>query len=164
MPEPRRPRPEAPGEARARELLRDWRELVDAAAGAASSVAGRAALPRQLLGAMQRQLELAQELVERERRLQKELAGYLIAPVDAAFDLLEETGSTLRRQAEALQAAGRALDEAAGLMVGQAELFERTLGALRQPTDLARAASGLAPRARKSRGSRARKQDSSAKG
>jgi hypothetical protein len=37
------------------------------------------------------------------------LAGQLLAPVDAIFDLLEESGVILRRQAEALAAAGRAL-------------------------------------------------------
>ena len=65
------------------------------------------------------------------------------------FDLLEETGETLRRQAEALEAAGRALEETAGLMKHQSERFERTVGALRQPADLARAAAGVKPRAKK---------------
>jgi hypothetical protein len=91
---------------------------------------------------MQRQLELAQELIERERRLQAEVASRLLAPVDAVFDLLEETGATLRRQAEALEAVGRALEETAGLMKGQAELFERTVGTLRQPAEVAKGAIG----------------------
>jgi len=95
---------------------------------------------------MQRQLELVQEVIERERRLQKELAGRVVAPVDAVFDLLEQTGATLSRQAEALEAAGRALEEAAGLMKRQAELFERTISTLRQPAELAKAATGLRSR------------------
>lgn len=125
-------------------------------AASAASAAGRTGLPRDLLGAMQRQLELVQEVIERERRMQRELAGYLVAPVDAVFDLLEGTGATLRRQAEALEAAGRALEETAGLMKHQAELFERTISTLRQPTELAKAAAGLDKRASKgtSRGSR----------
>jgi hypothetical protein len=125
---------------------------MDSVIASAASAAGRADIPRDLLGAMQRQLELVQEIVERERRLQRELTGRLVAPVDAAFDLLEETGATLRRQAEALEAAGRALEESAGLMKRQAELFERTIGTLRQPADLARAATGLNRRARKGEG------------
>ena len=64
---------------------------------------------------MQRQLELVQEVIERERRLQTQLAGHLLAPVDVIFDLLEESGSMLRGQAEALEAAGRALEETARL-------------------------------------------------
>jgi len=65
------------------------------------------------------------------------------------FDLLEETGATLRRQAEALAAAGSALEETAGLMKHQAEIFERTISTLRQPADLAKAATGLDRRPRK---------------
>jgi hypothetical protein len=123
---------------------------MDSVMTSATSVAGRSNLPRDLLAAMQRQLELVQEIIERERRLQKELTGRLVAPVDAAFDLLEESGATLRRQAEALEAAGRALEETAGLMKRQAELFERTIGTLRQPAELAKAATGLDRQSRKS--------------
>lgn len=122
-----------------RELLNEWRQLMDSVV---SSVAGRTDLPGELVRAMQRQLELAQELVEREHRLQGEVASRLLAPVDAVFDLLEETGATLRRQAEALEAAGRALEETAGLMKGQAELFERTVGTVRQPAEVAKGAIG----------------------
>ena len=130
-----------------RELLYEWRRLMDSVI---ASTAGRSGLPRDLLGAMQRQLELVQEVIERERRLQKELTGRLVAPIDAVFDLLEETGATLRRQAEGLEAAGRALEETAGLMTRQAELFERTIGTLRLPAELAKAATGLDRRSKKS--------------
>jgi hypothetical protein len=103
---------------------------------------------RELLHECQRLME---SVVERERRLQSDLAGYVFAPVDAVFDLFEESGATLRSQAEALEAAGRALEETAALMKGQAELFERTIGTLRQPAKLARAASGAQPRRRRTR-------------
>lgn len=131
-----------------RELLHEWRQLMDSVLAAASA-GGRSEAPRSLLQAMQRQLELVQEVIEREQRLQRQLAGGLVAPVDAVFDLLEESGATLRRQAEALEAAGRALEETAGLMKHQAELFERTIGTLRQPAELAKAAAGLERRSRK---------------
>jgi hypothetical protein len=133
-----------------RELLHEWRQLMDSVIASATSAGGRSELPRNLLRAMRRQLELVQEVIERERRLQRELAGSLIAPVDAGFDLLEETGATLRRQAEALEAAGRALAETAGLMKHQADLFVRTIGTLRQLAELAKAAAGLDRRSRKS--------------
>jgi hypothetical protein len=100
---------------------------------------------------MQRQLELVQEVVERERRLQGDLAGRLLGPVDAVFDLLEQAGATLRQQAEALQTAGRALEEAAGMMKSQAELFERTIATLREPAERARVAAGLERRSGKAR-------------
>jgi hypothetical protein len=92
-----------------------------------------------------------QEVIERERQLQKELARRFVAPLDAVFDLFEETGATLRRQAEALEAAGRALEETAGLMKHQAKLFEQTINTLRQPAELAKAATGLPSRKRASR-------------
>jgi hypothetical protein len=123
-----------------RELLDEWRKLMDSVVSSAGSVAGRSELPRQLLEPMRRQLELMQEVVERERRLQRDLADRVLAPVDAVFDLLEESGAVLRSQAEALEGAGRALEETAGLMKRQAELFERTIVTLRRPADLARSA------------------------
>ena len=125
-----------------RELLKEWREVMDSVVASAASAAGRSELPRDLLRATQRQLELVQNIIDSEQRLQGDLVGTIFAPVDAVFDMLQETGSTLRRQAEALEAAGRALEETARLMKGQAELFERMIATLRQPSDLAKAAAG----------------------
>ena len=65
------------------------------------------------------------------------------------FDLLEQSGATLQRQAETMEAAGRALEETAALMKDQADLFAQTIGALRKPAELARAAAGLDPAERK---------------
>lgn len=123
---------------------------------AASEVSNRADIPRQLLEPMQRQVELVQDVIERERRLQRQLAGRLLAPADAIFNLLEETGLMLRKQAETLEAAGRALEETAGLMKSQADLFERTIGVLREPTELAKVAAGLERKPRRGQGGRAR--------
>ena len=132
-----------------RDLLREWEKIMRSMADAAASVTGRAELPRQLLDPMQRQLELVQEVLDREQRLQKQLASRLVAPIDAIFDLLEQSGAALSRQAEALETAGRALEETAVLMKGQAELFERTVAGMRKPTELAKAAAGLERRQRK---------------
>jgi chromosome condensin MukBEF complex kleisin-like MukF subunit len=126
------------------ELLGEWRKAMNSlVSSAASEVTNRAEIPRQLLEPMQRQIELVQEVIERERNLQRELAGRVIAPVDAIFNMLEETGVMLRKQAETLEAAGRALEETAGLVKTQAELFDRTIGVLREPTELAKVAAGL---------------------
>ena len=127
---------------------------MDSVVASATSVGG-ATVPRQLVDLMQRQLELMQEVAERERRAQKQLAAHLIAPVDAVFDLLEQTGVTLRRQAEALETAGRALEETARLVKTQAELFERTIGALREPAEITKTAVGLERGTRKAGGSTA---------
>jgi methyl-accepting chemotaxis protein len=126
-----------------RELLNEWRRLMESMVSTAASAAGRGELRHELLGAAQRQLELVQEVFDGERRLQSELVSRLAAPVDAVFDLLEESSGALQRQAETLQAAGRALEETAGLMKRQAELFERTVTTLRQPAELAKAAAGV---------------------
>jgi hypothetical protein len=122
--------------------------MMESVIASAASVAGQREIPRQLLEPMQRQLELMHDVIERERRLQRQLAGHLAAPVDAIFDLLEESGATLRGQAEALEAAGRALEDSSALVKRQAELFELTVRALREPAELAKAAAGLERRAR----------------
>ena len=117
---------------------------MDSVLSSAASVGGRAeGIPRQLLEPMQKQIELLQEVIERERRLQRQLAGRALAPVDAIFDLLAESGAMMRSQAEALETAGRALEETSALVGKQAELFERAIGALREPAELAKVASGL---------------------
>jgi hypothetical protein len=140
-----------------REVLEEWRGLMEAAVSSAASAAGRPDLPRELLGAMQNQMALMQRVVDRERLQGSELAARILAPLDAVFDLLEEGGATLRREAEALETAGRALQETAGLMKRQAELFEQTIGVLREPAQLAKAAAGLDRRVRKARGGAAEK-------
>ena len=131
-----------------RELLREWRKLMDSVVDSAASVAGRGEVPQKLLEAMQHQLRLVEEVIERERGLQRDLAARLAAPVDAVFDLLEESGATMRRQAEALQSAGRALEETATLMETQAELFEGTIARLREPAEFAKTVAGLERRDR----------------
>jgi len=87
-------------------------------------------------------------VLERERRLQREVVGRLLGPADAIFDLLEQSGAAMRQQAEALEEAGRALEQTAALVKTQAELFERTVRVAREPTELAKAAAGVKPRDR----------------
>ena len=52
-----------------RELLGEWRKLMDSVVASAASVGGRAELPRQLLEPMQRQVELLQEVIEGDASL-----------------------------------------------------------------------------------------------
>jgi hypothetical protein len=131
------------------DLLGEWRKAMNTLVTSATS--GRPELPRAVVEPMQRQLELVQEVIERERTLQRQLASRLLAPADALFDLLSESGSILRRQAEALESAGLAISETAGLMKNQAELFERTIGILREPTELAKVAAGLERKPRRTK-------------
>ena len=100
-------------------------------------------LAGRVMAPLQRQTELLQELFEAERRLQREVLGRALAPVEAAFDLLEQSGAAMRGQAEAMEHAAQALEQTAGLMKTQAELFERTVRTLREPTRLLGSAAGL---------------------
>jgi hypothetical protein len=138
------------------DLIGEWRKVMN---GLVSSVTAGSGgdLARQLLEPMQRQLELVQEVIERERRLQRQLAKVVAAPFDAIFDLLEESGDMMMRQADALDAAAHALGETAGLMKAQAEIFDRTIGLLREPAELAKSAAGLERRPRRRRSSAAPK-------
>src|SRR3954463_104832 len=94
------------------DLLRDWQSAM------------QSVIPKQLLGPLQRQADLIQDVLERERRLQREVLGYAFAPFEAVFDLLEQSGTTFRRQDEALEQAAPAPEETAGLMKTQAQSFE----------------------------------------
>ena len=116
------------------DLLRDWQSAM-------TSV-----IPKQLLAPLKRQTELIQDVLERERKLQREVLGYVFAPLDAVFDLLEQSAGTIRQQAEALEQAAQALEQTAVLMKTQAELFERGMKTIREPADLARKAAGLEKR------------------
>ena len=78
-------------EDRGSDLLRDWQ-------AAMRSLAGRSVeLPQQLLAPLQRQAELVQEVLEGERRRQQDLLDRAFAPLDAVFDLLEQSGAALQR-------------------------------------------------------------------
>src|SRR5206468_3726904 len=73
-----------------RDLIGEWRKLMESMlTSAASSVGARVDVPRQLVEPMQRQLELVQVLIEREREVQRQITGRLVAPFDVIFDLLE---------------------------------------------------------------------------
>ena len=131
------------------DLLKEWQEAMQSVVSSAASAAGRSALPRQLVAPMQRQLDLVQELFARERRFQQDLLARTFAPFDAVFDLLEQSGAALHRQAEALKESARALEQAAAMMEVQADLFERTIRTLREPAEIAKAATGVKRRPRK---------------
>jgi hypothetical protein len=133
-----------------RDILRDWQDAMQSIASTARQTAGRSELPKALLTPMQRQLELLQEVVERERNLQADVLGHLLDPIDAVFDLLEESGKTFRAQADALEQASAALEQTAQLMQTQAEIYENTIKALREPAAIARRVAGAKPRKRSS--------------
>jgi hypothetical protein len=128
------------------DLLNEWREAVEGVVGAVSGAAGRSDAAKALLGPLQRQAELFQQLVERQQGLQRELLDRAFEPYDAIFDLLEGSGAMMREQAEALEQAAAAVERAAGLMRRQAELFGTATRTARLPGDVLRQAAGGSPR------------------
>lgn len=94
---------------------------------------------------LHRQADLVQEVLGRERRLQRELLTRAFAPLDSIFDVLEQSGAAMREEAEAIEHAARALEQAAALMKTQAELYERAVHVLREPSRLVESAVGLGP-------------------
>jgi hypothetical protein len=119
------------------DLLREWQAAVRSLAGRSSEI------PHQLLTPLQRQIELVEEILERERRMQRALLTRAFAPLDAVFDLLEQSAGALHKQSEALRESARALEQAAAMMEVQAELFERTIRVLREPGEIVKRTAGL---------------------
>jgi predicted lipoprotein len=111
-------------------------------ASAAASAAGRQPLPPQLLAPMEHQVQLIEEILGRERRLQQELLTRAFEPFNAVFDLLEQSATALHRQAEALRESSQALEQAAEMIEVQAATFERTISALREPGEIVKRAVG----------------------
>ena len=92
---------------------------------------------------LQRQADLFRAALDVERRVQRGLVGRAFGPLDAVFDLLEESGAALRGQAESLEHAAQALEQTAALMRAQAELFERTIHTLREPSRVIESMAGV---------------------
>ena len=97
---------------------------------------------------------LFRDVLDVERRLQREVVGRALGPSDAVFDMLEESGAALRGQAKALEHAAQALEQTAVLMKTQAEMFESTIRTLREPSRMLESAVGV-DRSGASSGSRA---------
>jgi hypothetical protein len=123
-------------------MLREWTAAMQSLTESIGSVARQSDVARQVMAPLQRQTELLQEVLERERALQARLVERAFAPLDAIFDLLEQSGSAMRSQAEAVEDAARALDQVAGLMKVQADLFERSVRTMREPSKAAKALAG----------------------
>jgi hypothetical protein len=95
---------------------------------------------------MERQVELVENVFDRERQLQEDIVARTLAPFGVVFDVLQQSAAALRRQAESLKDSARALERASKMIEAQAELFERAIGALRKPARH-RKAGAAAPRA-----------------
>jgi hypothetical protein len=134
------------------DLVREWKSAMQSVLSVATSAGGRSSeLTEQLVAPMQRQLEIVQNVLDREQRIQRQLLTRVFGPFDAVFDLLEQSAAAVGKTAEALNQSARAMEQAAELMKVQADLMGRTLQTLREPAELAKAAAGLDRRSRKGR-------------
>ena len=97
----------------------------------------RPAVPHALRAPLEHQVERLQAMLE-----------LVLGPFDAVFDLLEQSGAAMHRQADALNESARALEQAAELMRVQAELYERTVRTAREPAEAAKALAGIRRRDR----------------
>lgn len=84
--------------------------------------------------------------------LMQDVLARAFAPLDATFELLEQSGAAMHQEAEALEHAAKALEQAAIVMKAQADLYERTVRALRQPSRAVESAVGLDPAITRARG------------
>ena len=125
------------------DLLREWQRAIEELTRSSFAGFGDPDLIRRLVAPMQGQTDLLGELLDQQRRFQRELSQGMFKPLDDMRDLLDEAARPMRTQAEALKEAAAALDRVASLLAAQAALVERTSAALRQRTDALR--SLLAP-------------------
>jgi hypothetical protein len=138
-----------------RDLLHEWQAAMQSVARTIASTAGGGSdAARQLLSPLQRQAELLQEILETERRRQQDILARALQPLDAVFDLLEQSGAAMRGQADAMEHAAEALEQTAVLMKTQAELFEHTIQILREPSKRLESAAGIEPRRGRAKRSR----------
>jgi hypothetical protein len=107
---------------------------------AASLVSAPAGLAGDLLGPLQRQAELLEQVLQRQIDFEREIVGRALAPARAALDLVDQAASTMRAQATAFRAASLSFGQAAELLEQQAEIIERAGGTLRDPVAVLRSA------------------------
>jgi hypothetical protein len=119
------------------DLLGTARDVTAQLRGLAGSVGQAAVGGRDLLGPLQRQAELVEQVLRRQVELEQELVRRAIAPAQATVEALDNAPAALRAQATAFRAAATSFSQAAELLDLQAAAVEQTLAALRAPVDLA---------------------------
>ena len=116
----------------------DPRDLLGTARDMTAQLAGlTGAASRELLGPVQRQAELIEQLVRRQVELEQDLVKRAVAPAQATVEALDNAPAALRAQATAFRAAAASFSQAADLLDLQAAAVEQTLAAVRAPVSLA---------------------------
>lgn len=129
-----------------RDPVRAWRDAADQLRGLAASLADQAGHgPRDVLGPLQRQTEVIEQLLRRQVEIEQELARRALAPAVAISEALEKAPDAMRAQAAAFRAAATSFDQAADLLEVQATAVEQSIKALKAPAELARRGLGRRP-------------------
>ena len=131
------------------DLLKAWQEAIKQLRGAAAPVAGVSEdVVRQMIAPLQRQAELLEDALSRQMAFEKDLAGRVLAPMNAVLGLVDQSAAAMRSQAQAFDAASEAFKRSAQLLEVQASLLEEAGRSLRDPTRALKAAGGELGRAR----------------
>ena len=123
------------------DLLKAWQHaIVDLGGMAASLASGPTGAASDLVRAMQHQVELLQQVLQRQLEFERELVSRATAPLHAAQDLVDQATGTFRAQATSFRAASKTFGQLAGLMDQQADLLERAGTLMREPLTVFRSA------------------------
>jgi hypothetical protein len=123
------------------DLVGAWRDAANQLRSLATSIAGQAgAGARDVLGPLQRQTEVIEQLLRRQIEVEEELVRRALAPARATVEALDKAPDAMRAQAAAFRAAATSFGQAADLLEVQATAVEQTIGALKAPVELTRKA------------------------
>ena len=89
--------------------------------------------------------KMMQSVLERERELQRDLLGRAFEPFDAPSAFWSRAGRRCASRRSAIEHAAKSLEQAAALMKTQADLFERTIRIMREPSRRIESAMGVDP-------------------
>ena len=90
-----------------------------------------------LIAPLQLQADVLERLLRRQGELEQRVAA-VVSPFAGMAELARDAPATLRTQAKAFEAASVSFKQAADVMNLQADLLERTLGALSVPGSVMR--------------------------
>lgn len=125
------------------DLVSAWRDAASQLQRLASSIAGQTGQSaRDVLGPLQRQSEVIEQLLRRQIEIEQDLVRRALAPALATAEALDKTPDAMRAQAAAFRAAAASFAQAADLLDVQAAAVEQTIGALKAPVKLAQRGRG----------------------
>ncbi len=128
------------------DVVSAWRDAANQLRGLATSIASQAGQgARDVLGPLQKQTEVIEQLLRRQIEIEQELVRRALAPAQAVTEALDKAPDAMRAQAAAFRAAAVSFSQAADLLEVQATAVEQTIGALKAPVQLAQRGLGRRP-------------------